>query len=75
MAYSIDSVADNYTLSEKGNLQLCQNYRTINLICLSSKVMLKVILNRLKTQAEEIIAEEQAWVQSRKKHHRTDLQP
>ena len=48
------------TLSKKGNLQLCQNYRTISLINHSSKVMLKVILNRLKPQAEEIIAEEQA---------------
>ena len=41
-------------------VQLCQNYRTISLISHSSKVMLKVILNRLKPQAEEIIAEEQA---------------
>ena len=48
------------TLPKKGNLQLCQNYRTINLISHSSKVMLKVILNRLKPQAEEIIAEDQA---------------
>ena len=48
------------TLPKKGNLQLCQNYRTFSLISLSSKVMLKVILNRLKPQAEEIIAEEQA---------------
>ena len=48
------------TLPKKGNLQLCQNYRTISLIIHSSKVMLKVILNRLKPQAEEIIAEEQA---------------
>ena len=47
------------TLPKKGNLQLCQNYRTISLISHSSKVMLKVILNRLKPQAEEIIAEEQ----------------
>ena len=46
------------TLPKKGNLQLCQNYRTISLISHSSKVMLKVILNRLKPQAEEIIAEE-----------------
>ena len=45
------------TLPKKGNLQLCQNYRTISLISHSSKVMLKVILNRLKPQAEEIIAE------------------
>ena len=48
------------TLPKKGNLQLCQNYRTISLISHPSKVMLKIILNRLKPQAEEIIAEEQA---------------
>ena len=44
------------TLPKMGNLQLCQNYRTISLVSRSSKVMLKVILNRLKPQAEE-----QAW--------------
>ena len=60
MAYLMDSVADYY-IPKKGNLQLCQNYRTISLISHSSKVMLKVILNRLKPQAEEIFAEEQAW--------------
>ena len=48
------------TLPKKGNLQLCQNYKTISLIGHSSKVMLKVILNRLKPQASEIIADEQA---------------
>ena len=48
------------TLPKKGNLQLCQNYRAISLISHSSKLMLKVILNRLNSQAEEIIAEEQA---------------
>ena len=46
------------TFPKKGNLQLYQNYRTISLISLSSKVMLKAILNRLKPQAQEIIAEE-----------------
>ena len=40
------------TLPKKGNLKLCQNYRTISLICHSSKAMLR-ILNRLKPQAEE----------------------
>ena len=45
---------------KKGNLQQCQNYRTISLISHPSKVMLKIILNRLKPQAEKIIAEEQA---------------
>ena len=52
------------TLPKKGNLQLCQNYSTISLISNSSKVMLKVILNRLKPQAEEIIAEEQAGLRA-----------
>ena len=44
------------TLPKKGNLQ---NYRTNSLISHASKVMLKIILNRLQPQAEEIIAEEQ----------------
>ena len=47
-------------LPKKGNLQQCQNYRTISLISHPSKVMLKIILNRLRPQAEKIIAEEQA---------------
>ena len=54
------------TLPRKGNLQLCQNYRTISLISHSSKVMLKVILNRRKPQAAEIIAEEQAGFRARR---------
>ena len=48
------------TLPKKGNLQLCQNYHTISLISHPSKVMLRILLNRLKLQAEEIIKEEQA---------------
>ena len=48
------------TIPKKGNLQLCNNYRTINLISHPSKVLLNVILNRLRPQAENIIAEEQA---------------
>ena len=48
------------TIPKKGNLQLCNNYRTISLIIHGSKVMLKIILNRLRPLAENIIAEEQA---------------
>ena len=47
-------------LPKKGNPQQCQNYRTISLISHPSKVMLRILLNRLKPQAEEIIKEEQA---------------
>ena len=50
------------TLPNKGNLQQCQNYRTISLISHPNKVMLKIILNRLKPQAEKIIAGEQAGI-------------
>ena len=48
------------TIPKKGNLQQCKNYHTISLICHPSKVLLKVLLNRLKPQAESIISEEQA---------------
>ena len=48
------------TLFQKGHLQQCKNYGTIRLICHPSKVKLKVLFNRLKTQAEPIIAEEKA---------------
>ena len=48
------------SVPKKGNLQQCNNYRTISLICHSSKVMLGIILNGLRPQAEKIIAIEQA---------------
>ena len=47
------------TLPKKGNLQQCQNYRTISLISHPSKVMLEIMLKRMKPQAEKIITEEQ----------------
>ena len=48
------------TLPKKGNLQLCKNYGSISLISHPSKAMIRIHLNRLKPQAEEIIKEEQA---------------
>ena len=51
----------NNTKMNKGcNIKVFLFYRTISLISNPSKVMLKIILNRLKPQAEKIIAEEQA---------------
>ena len=44
------------TLPKKGNVHQCQNHRTNSLISHPSKDMLKIILNRLKLQAEKIIA-------------------
>ena len=48
------------TIPKKGNIKLCNNYRTLSLINHASKIMLRVILNRLKPQAEHVLAEEQA---------------
>ena len=48
------------TLPKEGNLQLRQDYRTISLISHPSNVMLKIIINTLQPQAEDVIAEEQA---------------
>ena len=43
---------------KKGNLRKCDNYRTISLICHASKVMLRIIGERLKPQIEIVLAEE-----------------
>ena len=47
-------------LPQKGHLKQCRNYRTISLISHPSKIMLRVILNRLEAKAEELLAEDQA---------------
>ena len=47
-------------LPKKDSLKQCQNYRTISQIGYSSKIMLRVVLNRLKAKAEKLLAEEQA---------------
>ena len=45
---------------KKGNLEQCTNNRTISLISHPSKIMLRVILDRLEVKAEGLLAEEQA---------------
>ena len=50
-------------LPKTGDLQDCSNYRTISLLSHPSKVLLKIILNRLKPQIEELLVEEQAGFQ------------
>ena len=63
MANPMDPVLSHHTF-QKGNLQQCQNYRTISLISHPRKLMLNIILNRLKPQEEKIIAKEQAGVRA-----------
>ena len=47
-------------IPKKGNLRCCKNYRTICLIRHPSKIMLRIIINRLKGKAEELLSEAQA---------------
>ena len=47
-------------IPKTGNIKACKNYRTIILICHASKIMLKILQERIKQKAEDFIAEEQA---------------
>ena len=47
-------------LTQKGNLKQYQNYRIISLTSHPSKIILRVMLNRLKAKAKDLLAEEQA---------------
>ena len=46
--------------TKKGNLKQYQNYRIISLTSHPSEIILRVMLNRLKAKAKELLAEEQA---------------
>ena len=48
------------TIPKKGNLADCKNYRTIALTSHMGKVLMLMLLNRLKSQVEEYLADEQA---------------
>ena len=47
-------------IPKKGDLTKCGNYRTISLVSHASKVLLKVILNRIQKKTEEELPDEQA---------------
>ena len=64
MAEGVDTIARHIPLPKNGNLKQCQYYRTSSQISHPSKIMLRVILNRLKAKAEELPAEEQAGFRS-----------
>ena len=56
------------TIPKKGDLKKCENYRTISLICHVSKILLRIINNRMNPQAEDILAEEQAGFSKKSKY-------
>ena len=60
MANSMDPVLNHHTSQERQPAAVPELPNKISRISHPSKVILKIILNRLKPQAEKIIAEEQA---------------
>ncbi|KAH3699575.1 hypothetical protein DPMN_074533 [Dreissena polymorpha] len=58
VAKGVDPVT-GHTPIEKGQPQVVRELPTISIISHPSKVMLRIILNRLKSKAEELLAEEQ----------------
>ena len=53
-------------LPQKGNLKCCSNNSSISLISNPSEILLRIIVNQRRPQAEEIIAEEQAGFRKRR---------
>jgi len=47
-------------LPKKGDLRQCENYRTIALVFHASKILLRIILDRIRVQTETEIADQQA---------------
>jgi len=47
-------------LPKKGDLKQCENHRTIALVSHASKVLLRIILERVRVKTETEIADEQA---------------
>ena len=47
-------------LSKKGDLKQCANYRTIALVFYASKILLRIILEKIRVKTETEIADEQA---------------
>jgi hypothetical protein len=47
-------------LPKKGDLSLCNNWRGITLLSIPSKILCSVILQRIKTEVDKTLRDEQA---------------
>ena len=54
----------------KGDLKQCANYRTIALVSHASKILLRIILERIRVKTETEIADEQAAAAAILKNHK-----
>jgi len=57
---TIEPIPHSFHYPKKGNLKQCQNYRTIALVSHASKVLLRVILERIGAKTESELSDEQA---------------
>ena len=60
MGKGVDTSARHTFTKESQHQEMSELHRTINLISHPSNIVFRVILNRLKAKAEELLAEEQA---------------
>jgi len=56
-------------LPKKGDLKQCENYRTIALVSHASKILLRIILERIRVKTETEIADEQAGFRQGRPNH------
>jgi hypothetical protein len=59
ISWGLDEICHPIAIPKKGDLQLCENCRTISLIVHASKILLEVIRRRLKPHIETHLSEEQ----------------
>jgi len=57
MADRVDQTSILVPIPKSGDLQDCNNYRNVSLICHASWVLLHIILNRLRQYSERQLAE------------------
>ena len=60
-------------LPKKANLKECTNWRGITLLVIASKVLGKILIERLKSGVDKRLRAEPSRIPTRKKHHRTNL--
>ena len=59
----------------KGNPQVCNNHRGISLLCITGKILAKILLNRLNVHLDQnrLIPESQCGFSKRQRDNRHDL--
>ena len=57
-------VLEEVKVPKKGDLAQCDNYRGISLLCVPSKILCRVFIDRVKSGVDEMIRQEQEGFRS-----------